>query len=77
MTVVAWTRLDIDCGYSGANLQGSARISAMSTVMTAIGIGWGITWLAHASDYSRSDVSHERARSTATLCALARRRGGR
>jgi purine-cytosine permease-like protein len=25
----------------------------MSTVMTAIGIGWGITWLAYASDYSR------------------------
>ena len=25
----------------------------MSQVMTAIGIGWGITWLAYASDYSR------------------------
>lgn len=53
MTIVAWTQLDIDWGYSGANLEGSARISAMSTVMTAIGIGWGITWLAYASDYSR------------------------
>ena len=53
MTVVAWTKLDIDWGYAGANLEGSARISAMSTVMTAIGIGWGITWLAYASDYSR------------------------
>jgi NCS1 nucleoside transporter family len=53
MTVVAWTKLDIDWGYSGAKLEGSARISAMSTVMTAIGIGWGITWLAYASDYSR------------------------
>lgn len=53
MTVVAWTQLDIDWGYSGDNLQGTARLSAMSTVMTAIGIGWGITWLAYASDYSR------------------------
>jgi NCS1 nucleoside transporter family len=53
MTVVAWTKLDIDWGYSGAGLTGSARLSAMSTVMTAIGIGWGITWLAYASDYSR------------------------
>jgi NCS1 family nucleobase:cation symporter-1 len=53
MTVVVWTRLDVDWGYSGAGLHGSERLSAMSTVMTAIGIGWGITWLAYASDYSR------------------------
>ena len=25
----------------------------MSTIMTAIGVGWGITWFAYASDYSR------------------------
>ena len=53
MTVVAWTKLDVDWGYGGAGLTGAARLSAMSTVMTAIGIGWGITWLAYASDYSR------------------------
>jgi nucleobase:cation symporter-1, NCS1 family len=53
MTVVAWTKLDVDWGYDGAGLTGAARLSAMSTVMTAIGIGWGITWLAYASDYSR------------------------
>jgi NCS1 family nucleobase:cation symporter-1 len=53
MTVVAWTKLDVDWGYAGAGLTGTARLSAMSTVMTAIGIGWGITWLAYASDYSR------------------------
>jgi NCS1 nucleoside transporter family len=53
MTVVAWTRLDVDWGWAGDGLAGSARISAMSTVMTAIGIGWGITWFAYASDYSR------------------------
>jgi purine-cytosine permease-like protein len=53
MTVVAWTKLDVNWGYSGAGLTGAARLSAMSTVMTAIGIGWGITWLAYASDYSR------------------------
>ncbi|MBO9520454.1 MAG: cytosine permease [Nocardioidaceae bacterium] len=53
MSIVAWTKLDIDWGYSGAGLQGGDRLSAMSTVMTAIGIGWGITWLAYASDYSR------------------------
>ncbi len=53
MTVVAWTRLDVDWGYAGAGLQGRERLSAMSTVMTAIGIGWGISWFAYASDYSR------------------------
>lgn len=53
MSIVAWTQLDVDWGYSGAGLEGTERLSAMSTVMTAIGIGWGITWLAYASDYSR------------------------
>ncbi len=53
MTVVAWTQVDIDWGYAGTGLEGTARISAMSTIMTAIGIGWGISWFAYASDYSR------------------------
>ncbi|MCW2760501.1 MAG: cytosine permease [Marmoricola sp.] len=53
MTVVAWTQTDIDWGYAGAGLQGTERLSAMSTIMTAIGIGWGISWFAYASDYSR------------------------
>lgn len=53
MTVVAWTQIDVDWGYAGSGLEGTERISAMSTVMTAIGIGWGISWFAYASDYSR------------------------
>ena len=53
MTVVAWTQLDIDWSYAGTGLAGTERLSAMSTVMTAIGIGWGISWFAYASDYSR------------------------
>ena len=53
MTVVAWTQVDIDWGYAGAGLEGTERLSAMSTIMTAIGIGWGISWFAYASDYSR------------------------
>lgn len=53
MTAVAWTRIDVDWGYAGSGLQGRERLSAMSTVMTAIGIGWGISWFAYASDYSR------------------------
>ena len=53
MTVVAWTSADVRWGYRGTGLHGSALWSALSTLMTAIGIGWGITWFAYASDYSR------------------------
>jgi NCS1 nucleoside transporter family len=53
MTVIAWTRIDVDWGHAGQGLTGRDRLSAMSTVMTAIGIGWGISWFAYASDYSR------------------------
>jgi purine-cytosine permease-like protein len=53
MTVVAWTQTDVDWGYAGTGLQGTERLSAASTIMTAIGIGWGISWFAYASDYSR------------------------
>lgn len=53
MTAVAWTKTDVDWGYSGAGLEGKALWSSMTTLMTAIGIGWGITWFAYASDYSR------------------------
>ncbi len=53
MTIVAWSKVDVDWGYAGAGLAGTERLSAMSTIMTAIGIGWGISWFAYASDYSR------------------------
>lgn len=56
MSCFAWFFLDIDWGYAGpvgAELGGTERIVAMSAVMTAIGIGWGITWLTYAADYSR------------------------
>ena len=52
MSIVAWTGGDIRWGYAG-EATGAARLTEMSQVMTAIGIGWGITWLAYASDYSR------------------------
>ncbi|MBX6764881.1 MAG: cytosine permease [Rubrobacteraceae bacterium] len=52
MSVVAWTSGSIDWNFAG-KAQGAARWTAMSQVMTAIGIGWGIGWLPYASDYSR------------------------
>ena len=56
MSVVAWFFLDIDWSYAGAPgsvLTGGERWSAMTAIMTAIGIGWGITWFPYAADYSR------------------------
>ena len=53
MTVVAWTRFDVDWGYAGQGLTGWDRFAAASWLMTAIGVGWGVSWLAYASDYSR------------------------
>ncbi|MEV5574729.1 cytosine permease [Spirillospora sp. NPDC052269] len=53
MTAVAWTKTGVHWDFPGAHLAGKNRISAMTTVMTAIGVGWGITWFAYASDYSR------------------------
>lgn len=53
MTVIAWTGTGVHWDYQGEGLHGAALWSALSTVMTAIGIGWGITWFAYASDYSR------------------------
>lgn len=54
MTGVAWFGLDVDWGYAGdAALTTGEHIAALSAVMTAIGIGWGITWLGYAGDYSR------------------------
>jgi nucleobase:cation symporter-1, NCS1 family len=53
MTIVAWTKTDVQWGYGGGDLHGKALWSSLTTLMTAIGIGWGITWFAYASDYSR------------------------
>ena len=52
MSIVAWTRSGIDWSYTG-EAQGAARWTAISQVMTAIGIGWGIGWLPYSADYSR------------------------
>lgn len=56
MSITAWFFLDIDWGYAGAPghvLTGWALASAMTGIMTAIGVGWGITWFTYAADYSR------------------------
>ena len=54
MTIAAWAFLDPDWSYAGdLTLSGADRLSAISTVMTAMGIGWGVTFFTYAADYSR------------------------
>lgn len=72
MSVAAWFFIGVDWGYQGPPgeiLTGTDRIVAMSGVMTAIGIGWGITWFTYAADYSRF-VSRSMPRSRLYLASV-------
>ena len=51
MTALAFLRVDIQWQTSTAN--GMKSFAAATQLMTAIGIGWGISWLVYASDYTR------------------------
>ncbi|UTP36973.1 purine-cytosine permease family protein [Streptomyces rapamycinicus] len=51
MTVLVLTRTEFQ--PMAQHGEGHGGIVAMSQLMTAIGIGWGITWLIYASDYTR------------------------
>ncbi len=51
MTLLAFFTIDIR--WSNSTLVGIDRWAAMSQLMTAIGIGWGISWLVYAGDYTR------------------------
>lgn len=53
MSVLAWTRPGVVNWGLTTHLQGAAHFSALSGLMTAIGIGWAISWVTWASDYSR------------------------
>jgi NCS1 nucleoside transporter family len=51
MSVLAWTKVDIVWGHS--TVHGSDKLTAVTQLLTAIGVGWGITWLTWSSDYTR------------------------
>jgi NCS1 nucleoside transporter family len=53
MTILAFTRKGVvDWGLT-TKLTGAAHFSSITGLITAIGVGWGISWVTWASDYSR------------------------
>jgi nucleobase:cation symporter-1, NCS1 family len=61
MTVLAFVKGHIVWNHS--TVHGSGFITSASELMTAVGIGWGFSWVAWGSDYSRftrRDVSERR-----------------
>jgi nucleobase:cation symporter-1, NCS1 family len=53
MTILAWTRPHVVNWGLTTHLHGAAHFSAVSGLVTAIGVGWAISWVTWASDYSR------------------------
>jgi nucleobase:cation symporter-1, NCS1 family len=51
MTVLAFVKGHI--AWTHATVHGSGLITSGTEFMTAVGIGWGFSWVAWASDYSR------------------------
>jgi NCS1 nucleoside transporter family len=53
MSILAWTRPGIVNWGLTSTLPPGAHLAMLSLLMTAIGVGWGISWVTWASDYSR------------------------
>jgi NCS1 nucleoside transporter family len=53
MSILAWSQPGIVNWSLASTLPPAAHLAMLSLLMTAIGIGWGISWVTWASDYSR------------------------
>src|SRR5206468_10460546 len=53
MSILAWTRPGVVNWSLTSTLPAGAHFAMLSLLMTAIGVGWGISWVTWASDYSR------------------------
>jgi NCS1 nucleoside transporter family len=53
MSVLAWSQPGVVNWNLTTSLEPGAHLTMLSLLMTAIGVGWGISWVTWASDYSR------------------------
>jgi NCS1 nucleoside transporter family len=53
MSYLAWTRPGVVNWSLTSSLPPAAHLAMLSLLTTAIGVGWGISWVTWASDYSR------------------------
>jgi nucleobase:cation symporter-1, NCS1 family len=51
MSILAWRKVDIS--WNTSTVSGGDKLTSVTQLMTAIGVGWGITWLSWSSDYTR------------------------
>jgi NCS1 family nucleobase:cation symporter-1 len=51
MSVLAWTETDVV--WNESTVSGADKFTAITQLLTAIGVGWGISWLTYSSDYTR------------------------
>ena len=52
MTVLALSRTELN--WTGATASDAgAKLTAVTQLLTAIGVGWGISWIPYSADYSR------------------------
>jgi nucleobase:cation symporter-1, NCS1 family len=51
MSILAWRKVDI--AWNTSTVSGGDKLTSVTQLMTAIGVGWGITWLSWSSDYTR------------------------
>jgi NCS1 nucleoside transporter family len=53
MSILAWTQPGVVNWSLTTTLAPGAHFAMLTLLMTAIGVGWGISWVTWASDYSR------------------------
>jgi len=51
MSVLAWTKSDVT--WTNSTVSGADKVTSISQLLTAIGIGWGISWFTYSADYTR------------------------
>jgi NCS1 nucleoside transporter family len=53
MSILAWTQPGVVNWSHASTLPPGPHLAMITLLMTAIGVGWGISWVTWASDYSR------------------------